>query len=158
PKAEASKSVTALPDWLKHEAEAAQQNPPATENAPTVDEGWTDQPPPAEKVELRDIAKSVEPLARKEEEPLPQWLENPPPPPQSTQAVVEPEPQVSAQPEKPLDALALIDNARMRRKNRDLKGALDLYERAMHKRPNHLDQIIEDLQDVLKDANAPSSA
>lgn len=158
PAAEATKTVAALPEWLERDAEAkaAQEPPPVAE--PAVSAGWTDQPPPIETVELHDIAKTVEPMARKEDEPLPKWLEKPPPPPEKMQEPAEPIESAAAAPEKPLDALTLIENARVKRANRDLKGALDLYERAMHKRPNHLDQVIAELQDVLKDTNAPSSA
>jgi hypothetical protein len=76
----------------------------------------------------------------------------PAPVPETTQFAPEPAP------EKPLDALTLISNARDRRATGDLKGALDMYERAMHRRPNHLDEIIKDLQEVVSMPNAPSSA
>ncbi|MDL1896646.1 tetratricopeptide repeat protein [Anaerolineae bacterium CFX7] len=57
-----------------------------------------------------------------------------------------------------LDARALIEVARFKRDNGDLKGALDSYERAMHRRPNYLDEIIGDLQALMEQPDLPLSA
>lgn len=57
-----------------------------------------------------------------------------------------------------LDARALIEVARFKRDNGDLKGALDSYERAMHRRPNYLDEIIADLQTLMEEPDLPLSA
>jgi tetratricopeptide (TPR) repeat protein len=71
-------------------------------------------------------------------------------------APAEPEPAAPA--EKPLDAKALIEVARAKQTSGDIKGALDSYERAMHRRPNHLDEIIVDLQELMKQPNLPPAA
>lgn len=72
-----------------------------------------------------------------------------------TTASVSPEP--AAAPERPADARALIDTAHLKRDNGDLKGALDSYERAMHRRPNHLEEIVGDLQELLKQPDTPAT-
>jgi hypothetical protein len=52
----------------------------------------------------------------------------------------------------------MLQMARDRRDSGDLKGALDLYERVMHRRPNHLEQVTADLEEIVKSGGAPLSA
>lgn len=143
-------SIAALPEWLQAEQSTTTTAEPT--NAPTS-EGWTNEP--AEKTAPVYVAAI-------ENEPVPVRAETSPTKaamPKTETAAEKTEPISTAAtgplPEKPLDARALIENARQRRDNGDLKGALDLYERAMHRRPNHLDEIIVDLQDLEKNPNAP---
>lgn len=84
-----------------------------------------------------------------------QGIASPPPAvPEATESV---SPEPAAAPEKPADARALIDTARVKRDNGDLKGALDSYERAMHRRPNHLEEIVGDLQELMKQPDTPAT-
>lgn len=64
----------------------------------------------------------------------------------------------AASAEKPADALSLIESARERYARQDVKGALDLYERAMHRRPGQLELVITDLQALVANPGATSSA
>lgn len=68
--------------------------------------------------------------------------------------VTEERPQTQAQP----DSATMLQMARDKRDRGDLKGALDLYERVMHRRPNHLDQVTLDLEAIVNAGGAPLSA
>jgi hypothetical protein len=112
--------------------------------------------PRAEKTEAELLNQSPPSLFRAGQD-LPTWLEaadsaSTTEPPTTVEA-----PRAAAEP-KPLDALTLIELARTRRSQRDILGALELYERAMHRRPNHLDEIIADLSALVKQPEAPGSA
>lgn len=69
-------------------------------------------------------------------------------------AAEEERPTVQQQP----DSAAMLQMARDKRDSGDLKGALELYERVLHRRPNHIEQVIADLQDIVKTGEAPLSA
>jgi lipopolysaccharide biosynthesis regulator YciM len=56
------------------------------------------------------------------------------------------------------DSATMLQMARVKRDAGDIKGALDLYERVMHRRPNHLDQVTADLQAIVGAGGAPTSA
>lgn len=56
------------------------------------------------------------------------------------------------------DSATMLKMARDKRAAGDLKGALELYERVMHRRPNYLDQVINDLQSVVEAGGAPLTA
>lgn len=144
-----------LPEWLRE--------PPQPQASSTIAET-----PPAPTLRVETPPPSVDALAAASSSP-------PPAAPVAVDAPAEPEPPparaeiaaVGAEPvaperitpaEKPLDAHALIELARGKQNNGDLKGALDSYERAMHRRPNHLDEIIGDLQTLLQQPNTPSTA
>ncbi len=80
-------------------------------------------------------------------------------------AHVEPPPAPAAEPaaERPvsqaqLDSAAMLQAARDKRDAGDIKGALEIYERVMHRRPNYLEQVTGDLQGIVAAGNAPTSA
>lgn len=56
------------------------------------------------------------------------------------------------------DSATMLQMARDKRDSGDLKGALDLYERVMHRRPNHLELLTADLQAIIQQGGAPTSA
>lgn len=56
------------------------------------------------------------------------------------------------------DSTTMLQMARDERARGDLKTALELYERVMHRRPNHLDQVTGDLQEIVASGGAPTSA
>lgn len=56
------------------------------------------------------------------------------------------------------DSATMLQMARDERAGGDLKTALELYERVMHRRPNHLDQVTSDLQEIVASGGAPTSA
>lgn len=70
-----------------------------------------------------------------------------------TPAVAERQP-VQAQP----DSAAMLRMARDRRDSGDLKGALELYGRVMHRRPNYIEQVTADLEAIVNAGGAPLSA
>jgi len=154
PPPSAPSSLTALPDWLTETQAEPESVPAETTETPTVAEGWTNEPAqPTQPGYIAAIEKEP-PVAREETESATASV---------AQAVTESRPAQAETPalapaEKPLDALTLIENARQRHNNGDVKGALELYERAMHRRPNHLDEIIADLQTIVQNPNAPSTA
>lgn len=57
-----------------------------------------------------------------------------------------------------VDSQTLLAQARERRERGDLKGALELYERVMHRRPNYLDEVIADLQAATGSSDSPMPA
>lgn len=56
------------------------------------------------------------------------------------------------------DSATMLQMARDKRDSGDIKGALELYERVMHRRPNHLDQVTADLEAIVGAGDAPLSA
>lgn len=56
------------------------------------------------------------------------------------------------------DSATMLQMARDKRDSGDLKGALELYERVMHRRPNHLELLTADLQAIIEKGDAPTSA
>jgi tetratricopeptide (TPR) repeat protein len=56
-----------------------------------------------------------------------------------------------------LDPSVLLAQARERRDSGDLGGALELYERVMHRRPNHLEEIIADLEAIVEGGSSQVS-
>lgn len=139
---EARSSIVALPDWLRDDTGAPPLDPTANQDAPVVTEGWTNTPP--DKSEDEPAWKSV-----LSEEPPPVRAEPPPEAP-----VVELPTTTQAMP----DSATMLQTARDKRANGDLKGALDMYERVMHRRPNYLDQVTTDLQEIVQASGAPTSA
>jgi tetratricopeptide (TPR) repeat protein len=147
-------AVTALPDWLTETQAEPESAPAETTETPTVAEGWTNEPAePTQPVYIAAI-ENEPPVAREETErataPAAQEV--------TASNPAQAETPTSTSGEKPLDAMTLIENARQRSHSGDVKGALELYERAMHRRPNHLDEIIADLQNIVQNPNAPSTA
>lgn len=55
------------------------------------------------------------------------------------------------------DSATMLQMARDKRASGDLKGALDLYERVLHRRPNYLEQLTGDLEEIVK-AGGPTQA
>lgn len=53
---------------------------------------------------------------------------------------------------------ALLQQARQKRAHEDLLGAIDLYEKVMHRRPNYLDEVTADLEEINHLPNAPIEA
>ena len=53
---------------------------------------------------------------------------------------------------------ALLQQARQKRSHEDLLGAIDLYEKVMHRRPNYLDEVTADLEEINHLPNAPIEA
>lgn len=159
PVAEQPPAAAPLPDWL-----APETTPPASTAAPMempIEQAAAIAAAPvvSQVTEQSDARTETEPAAAE----LPEWLQTPAAPETKTPPapVIEtqpPAPEPAPVQEKPLDARALIGNARERVANQDVKGALDLYERAMHRRPNHLDEIIGDLQGVVASPGAPPSS
>lgn len=162
---EKQESVAALPDWLQsQEAETASAAPSAPAETSASDKDWTNEPQASDAKPVYETAIENEPpparAASDTEQALPDWLQESDAS-QPAAAAVQAEPEKPApEPvaEKPADALTLIDNARQRRRDGDIKGALDLYERAMHRRPNHLDTVIGDLQELVQIHDAPAAA
>lgn len=140
-----------LPEWLREPSQpqtspvsaktpAAPPSPPRAETSPPS--VASSSPSSAAPIAVDASTEPEPPTARKE-------------------PVARAEPVVSERitpAEKPLDARALIELARDKQSNGDLKGALDSYERAMHRRPNHLDEIIGDLQTLLQHPDTPPPA
>lgn len=178
PIAEQEPAAAPLPEWLTPETTPSRPTLPfttespaavetsmaasqAAEPTPPVVSSAEESEPPTMRVETKTDAQELpdwrQTPATAETQPAPAPIaEKQPPAPVAEKQP--PAPQPPPVQEKPLDALTLIGNARARRANQDLKGALDLYERAMHRRPNHLDEIIVDLQDIVKSPNIPPSA
>ncbi len=137
-----------LPEWLRPPTQISVETPTAEIAAP-------DEP-------QADIPRTAVPIAAAAPEPTRQEPVAPTP-------SQEPAAEASGETAAPaagdatgalgkLDARALIQVARFKRDNGDLKGALDSYERAMHRRPNHLDEIIGDLQTLMEQPELPLAA
>lgn len=122
--------------------------------------------PASEASAPQDAVMETEPtITQPPQADLPVWLTEtkiPAPAPETTAASIETrasaESETGAPAEKPLDARALIQAARAKRDGGDIKGALDSYERAMHRRPNYLDEIIGDLQTLMQQPDTPGAA
>lgn len=56
------------------------------------------------------------------------------------------------------DSATMLGMARDKRDSGDIKGALELYERVMHRRPNHIEQVTADLEAIVRAGDAPTSA
>lgn len=186
PAARAAPSVAALPDWLRDGDEAQPPAATITPPAPMATEGWTSaaeqqtiepaweqstaQEPPVVRAETASESSPVletlavsEPVAEFETPPArvepivasPRAapIETVPPPPEP-EAVDEERVPTQAMP----DSATMLQMARDKRAGGDLKGALDLYERVMHRRPNYLDQVTADLQEIIRGEGAPTSA
>lgn len=52
----------------------------------------------------------------------------------------------------------LLGQARAKCSSGDLTGAIDLYEKVMHRRPNHLDEVTVDLEEIVEQPDAPIAA
>lgn len=148
----AQETIAALPEWLEAESAPAQTVASETEHTPPTTEGWTNVPAEAEKPVWEQAIEQEPPVVRAETEsstPRAEIAE-----PVETAPSVEERPRAQAMP----DSATMLQMARDKRATGDLKGALDLYERVMHRRPNHLEQVTSDLQSIIGEGDAPSSA
>lgn len=172
----AAPTEAALPSVPAVETVVAQMEtalPPASIVEPIVEEPLATPPPLPEPLRIAEMpiaepgaedAKSevaVEftpaPVAEIPQTPAPM----PEPIPQTEpEAVVQAAPVVEerAQTQAMPDSLTMLQMARDKRDSGDLKGALELYERVMHRRPNHLEQLTADLQAIIEKGDAPTSA
>jgi tetratricopeptide (TPR) repeat protein len=158
---ESHPAVDAIPDWLP-DTKAQAPDIPVTLEPPVVAEGWTNQaaPPvkPSEPGSLEELSKEPPTRRATDEvgaEPLPNWL--------TTDQATKDKPveAVPAEPPAappPPDSATMLATAREKKSSGDLKGAMDLYERVMHRRPNYLDQVIGDLQEINSSDAATSSS
>ena len=169
PQDTATAPTETLPDWLS-QGHAAAETTPAPEPAPepTATPDWASElqtnavaPTETKSVETETVRASTKANA------LPDWLQesNASETPADLvaanaepQTAPAPKPEPTSKSDKPPDALTLIANARARNQQGDLKGALDMYERAMHRRPNHLDTVIADLQQLVQNPATPATA
>ncbi len=174
-------AVVAVPEWLQDATPAAASQPTAIEPEPLAKEGWTNEP--AAKIQEPAWQQAIEqepPLVRQDEivetvsivqaptEPLSfqEPVVNIEPTRQEQTTRVEAEPmsetpsvvQERAPTQAMPDSATMLQMARDKRDAGDLKGALDLYERVMHRRPNYLDQVSSDLQAIVQTGNAPTTA
>lgn len=124
-----------LPAWL-------QETPATAAGISAPDSVATDTPP--------QPAPTVIETAQAATTPSQAMSESAPPPAASTPA--------RAEERAAVDSQVLLGQARERHANGDVTGALDLYERVMHRRPNYLDEVIADLQLVIQTGATPSSA
>lgn len=141
-------STASMPKWLREEA----QPPPTT---PTPQQTVATPPPMSAVAE--PPRTNQESVAKRETAPPPlaepaMLIEN--------ISDVGPAPLVEERaPTQTLpDSATMLQMAREKRDSDDLKGALDLYERVMHRRPNYLDQVTADLQEIVLRGAAPTSA
>lgn len=174
-------TVAAVPEWLQDATPAPPPQSIAIEPEPIVTEGWTSEPETkTDKPILQQAIEQEPPLVRQDEIVETVSIVQAPTEPLSFQEpVVHIEPtrqeqttRVEAEPmsETPSvvqeraptqampDSATMLQMARDKRDAGDLKGALDLYERVMHRRPNYLDQVSSDLQAIVQTGNAPTTA
>ncbi len=139
--------------------QAIEQEPPLV-RAEEISETIVVQEPPTEAIVIPEPVFVPEPVAaieppaqietpRVEPEPIAET-----PISQETAPVVEERAPTQAMP----DSATMLQMAREKRDAGDLKGALDLYERVMHRRPNYLDQVTADLQAIVQAGGAPTTA
>lgn len=155
----------ALPDWLRDESDA-QQEPTAASASPAVAESASSSVAESTPTQPEQSAPSEE---------LPALSTQPQTEATSTAATVqEPSAEIETASILPVepgqvvpersttqslpDSGTMLQMARDKRAAGDLKGALDLYERVMHRRPNYLEQVTADLQEIVQGGGAPTSA
>ena len=146
---------TEKPHWQQ----AIEQEPPLVRAEEISETIVVDEPPAAsvvipEPVFVPEPVATFEPTAqietpRIEPEPIVET-----PNVQESAPVVEERAPTQAMP----DSATMLQMARDKRDAGDLKGALDLYERVMHRRPNYLDQVTADLQAIVQAGGAPTTA
>ncbi len=154
-------SVTAEPDWF-NEIIQAQSTAPPQDDAATA-EGWTSAPASTDRATDRpawlDAIEQEPPKTRadafstaNEETLAPRQAET-----AATNSTAQSAESAAPRANAP-DSAALLALAREKRARDDLKGALELYERVMLRRPNYLDEVIGDLNEITQSESAPMSA
>ncbi len=175
-------SVVALPEWLQDETPTTQNIAPVIQATPTVAEDWTNEPTEKladefagktaienELTPLRahDTRATVEAPNAADGVEIPVQAAGPETQPASVSETTSELPSETpaeqiAQERAPTQAMpdsaTMLQMARDKRAAGDLKGALELYERVMHRRPNYLDDVTNDLQEIIQNENAPTSA
>lgn len=166
---------TALPDWLKTPSAVESTSPVTLMPQEPVMPLWLRDETPMEKSRPVESAPNE---AKPEVIALPEWLRDDTVTPQVAHAsddapvvgdAVETAPRIETEtrseepaPSTPAqvvpDSATMLEQARDKRAKGDLKGALDLYERVMHRRPNHLEQVTADLQAIVQEGAAPPTA
>lgn len=177
-----------LPDWLRPaggavvvEQSASSESPDNVPAAPTdslveeqipdaetahdapgtADDGWTDTPAPLDSTTPAWLSAAEQAPTDVRAEPHPAAVAPERAEPASTEAEPAADaapPAAESTPQPVPDSAAMLEMARAKRAEGDLKGALELYERVMHRRPNHLDEVTHDLAEVASAEGAPLTA